>query len=50
MQLTGNDPTINQQQVHDSNVDIAISPKGSGELVFGTGSAAATITTSGHMI
>jgi len=31
----------------DSNIDIAIKPKGTGETVFGTGSANATITSSG---
>jgi len=31
----------------DTNIDLAISPKGSGEVVVGTGSAAATITSSG---
>ena len=31
----------------DSNIDLELSPKGSGELKVGTGSAAATITTSG---
>jgi len=31
----------------DTNIDLAISPKGSGEVVVGTGSADATITSSG---
>ena len=31
----------------DSNIDLALAPKGSGEVVVGTGSAAPTITTSG---
>ena len=43
---TGNDPTLSATG-GDSNIDIAIKPKGSGETVFGTGAAAATITTSG---
>ena len=43
---TGNDPLI-AANGGDTNIDLAISPKGSGELVIGTGSAAATITTSG---
>ena len=43
---TGNDPTLSATG-GDTNIDIAIVPKGSGETVFGTGSAAATITTSG---
>ena len=43
---TGNDPLI-AANGGDTNIDLAISPKGSGELVVGTGSAAATITTSG---
>jgi len=43
---TGNDPTLSATG-DDSNIDIAIVPKGTGETVFGTGSAAATITTSG---
>jgi hypothetical protein len=43
---TGNDPLI-AANGGDSNIDLAISPKGTGEIVVGTGSAAATITTSG---
>ena len=43
---TGNDPLI-AANGGDTNIDLAISPKGSGEVVVGTGSAAATITTSG---
>ena len=43
---TGNDPTLSATG-DDTNIDIAIVPKGSGETVFGTGSAAAGITTSG---
>jgi len=43
---TGNDPTLSATG-DDSNIDIAIKPKGTGETVFGTGAANATITTSG---
>jgi hypothetical protein len=43
---TGGDPKV-AAAGDDSNVDLAISPKGSGEVVVGTGSAAATITSSG---
>jgi len=43
---TGNDPTLSATG-GDTNIDIAIKPKGSGETVFGTGAAAATLTTSG---
>tara|TARA_Y100001937_G_scaffold33784_1_gene48152 strand:- start:5509 stop:6873 length:1365 start_codon:yes stop_codon:yes gene_type:complete len=43
---TGNDPTLSATG-GDTNIDIAIAPKGSGETVFGTGAAAATLTTSG---
>ena len=43
---TGNDPKLSALG-DDSNIDLAISPKGSGEVVVGTGSAAATITSSG---
>jgi len=43
---TGNDPTLSATG-GDSNIDIAIKPKGTGETVFGTGAASATITTSG---
>ena len=43
---TGNDPKV-AAAGGDSNVDLAIAPKGSGEIVVGTGSAAPTITSSG---
>ena len=43
---TGNDPTLSATG-GDSNIDIAIKPKGTGETVFGTGAANATLTTSG---
>ena len=43
---TGNDPTLSATG-GDTNIDIAIKPKGSGETVFGTGAANATITSSG---
>jgi hypothetical protein len=43
---TGNDPKV-AAAGGDSNVDLAIAPKGSGEVVVGTGSAASTITSSG---
>ena len=43
---TGNDPTLSATG-DDSNIDIAIKPKGTGETVFGTGAADATITSSG---
>ena len=43
---TGNDPTLSATG-DDSNIDIAIKPKGTGETVFGTGAASATLTTSG---
>jgi hypothetical protein len=43
---TGNDPTLSATG-DDSNIDIAIKPKGTGETVFGTGAANATITSSG---
>jgi hypothetical protein len=43
---TGNDPTLSATG-GDSNIDLAIKPKGTGETVFGTGAAAATLTTSG---
>ena len=43
---TGNDPKLSSLG-DDTNIDLAISPKGSGEVVVGTGSAAATITSSG---
>ena len=43
---TGNDPKV-AAAGGDSNVDLALAPKGSGEIVVGTGSAAPTITSSG---
>jgi len=43
---TGNDPKL-AAAGGDSNIDLAIAPKGSGEIVVGTGSAASTITSSG---
>jgi len=43
---TGNDPTLSATG-DDSNIDIAIKPKGSGETVIGSGAASATLTTSG---
>ena len=43
---TGNDPTLSATG-DDSNIDIAIKPKGTGETVVGTGAANATITSSG---
>jgi hypothetical protein len=43
---TGNDPKLSALG-DDSNIDLAVSPKGTGEVVVGTGSAAATITSSG---
>ena len=43
---TGNDPKV-AAAGGDSNVDIAIAPKGTGEVVVGTGAAASTITSSG---
>jgi hypothetical protein len=43
---TGNDPALSATG-GDSNIDIAIKPKGTGETVFGTGAANATITSSG---
>ena len=43
---TGNDPKL-AAAGGDSNIDLALSPKGSGEIVVGTGSAASTITSSG---
>ena len=43
---TGNDPKL-AAAGGDSNIDLAIAPKGSGEIVVGTGAAAPTITTSG---
>jgi len=43
---TGNDPKL-AAAGGDSNIDLALAPKGSGEIVVGTGSAAPTITSSG---
>jgi len=43
---TGGDPKL-AANGSDSNVDLALAPKGSGEIVVGTGSAASTITSSG---
>ena len=43
---TGNDPKLSALG-DDSNIDLAISPKGTGEVVVGTGAADATITSSG---
>ena len=43
---TGNDPTLSATG-DDSNIDIAIKPKGTGETVVGTGAADATLTSSG---
>jgi len=43
---TGGDPTLSATG-DDSNIDIAIKPKGTGETVVGTGAANATITSSG---
>ena len=43
---TGNDPTLSATG-DDSNIDIAIKPKGTGETVVGTGAANATITSNG---
>ena len=43
---TGNDPTLSATG-GDSNIDIAIKPKGTGETRVGTGAADATITSSG---
>ena len=42
---TGNPPIIGSSG--ETNVDLHIKPKGSGEVVIGTGSAAATLTTKG---
>ena len=42
---TGNPPILGASG--ETNVDLHIKPKGSGEVVIGTGSAAATLTTSG---
>ena len=43
---TGGDPKV-AAAGDDSNVDLALAPKGTGEIVVGTGSAASTITSSG---
>ena len=43
---TGNDPKLSALG-SDSNIDLALSPKGTGEVVVGTGAADATITSSG---
>jgi hypothetical protein len=43
---TGGDPKL-AAAGGDSNIDLALAPKGSGEIVVGTGSAASTITSSG---
>ena len=43
---TGNDPKLSALG-DDSNIDLAISPKGTGEVVVGTGAASATLTSSG---
>jgi hypothetical protein len=43
---TGGDPKV-AAAGDDSNVDLALAPKGTGEVVVGTGSAASTITSSG---
>ena len=43
---TGNDPTLSATG-GDSNIDIAIKPKGTGETVVGTGAANATVTSGG---
>ena len=43
---TGNDPKV-AAAGDDSNIDLQIAPKGSGEVVVGTGSAASTITSAG---
>jgi hypothetical protein len=45
-QATGSSPTIGAAG-GDSNIDVVLVPKGTGETVIGTGSAAATLTTSG---
>jgi len=42
---TGNGPTLSA--TGETNVGINIKPKGTGETIFGTGAAAATLTTSG---
>ena len=38
---------VYQQLEDDSNIDVAIVPKGTGETKIGTGAAAATLTSSG---
>ena len=43
---TGNDPKLSALG-DDSNIDLALSPKGTGEVVVGTGAADASITSSG---
>jgi hypothetical protein len=43
---TGGDPKV-AAAGDDSNVDLQLAPKGSGEIVVGTGSAASTITSAG---
>ena len=43
---TGNDPKV-AAAGDDSNIDLQIAPKGAGEIVVGTGSAASTITSAG---
>jgi hypothetical protein len=43
---TGNSPSISATG-GDTNIDVAIIPKGSGETKIGTGAAAATLTSSG---
>ena len=43
---TGNAPSISATG-DDSNIDIALIPKGTGETKVGTGAAAATVTSSG---
>jgi hypothetical protein len=43
---TGNDPKLSALG-SDSNIDLALSPKGTGEVVVGTGAADATITSNG---
>jgi len=45
-QATGSSPTIGAAG-GDSNISVVLVPKGTGETVIGTGSAAATLTTSG---
>jgi hypothetical protein len=45
-QATGSDPTI-AAVGDDANVNMVLVPKGTGETIIGTGSAAATLTSSG---